>query len=160
MGKPSRPVRGALLAAVFATFAGACGPSAAERVETSRAAYEVRLDGFVAQEGPLAPPSGDGPAGDPVPERRDVVLDLVVEHDAEEPLPGITIDIAHAGPDGEEKDRYRAWLDTSGVERGEAVPMTYTLDEVAYRVGDRFTVAVQSPVPLEQRGDYREFTVQ
>ena len=171
-----------LLLPVVAACAQKSGP---ERVEELRARYDVRLNGFVVREvpgaatlpeeaplaeatpGPSPAASPGSPAGDgavpPVQPndltgaKRDVVLDLLVHHDAPEALPGITVDISQAGPDEVEKAHFRAWLDTSRIARGQSAQLSHVLEQIDFTAGDRFAVEVVSPVPPEQRGEYREF---
>ncbi|HVS03862.1 MAG TPA: hypothetical protein VMT16_13935 [Thermoanaerobaculia bacterium] len=91
------------------------------------------------------------------PERRDVILDIVLFHTAPEALPGITLDISQAGPDEAEKAHFRAWIDTSEIRRGQHAQVNYVLEDLDFFPGDVFAVEVRDPVPPEERHQYREF---
>jgi len=161
----------ALAAALVAT-AGCRQRSFEERVTASRAAYEVELNGWVvrepeapaptAAEGGAAPTDEAGapadpnaPAAEPAP--RQVVLDLVVRHEATEPLPGITLDVTHADAAERVKEVRRIWIDTSSMYRGVASQINVTLEGVTVAPGDRFAVQVRNPIPASERADYREY---
>lgn len=171
------------LLALFAACQKASGP---ERVEALRAKFEVRLNGFVVREAPVAAPvaateatpapdsaagepaalpaegaaeaaAGAAPEAAPVAAERDVVLDLLVHNDSRETLPGITVDVSQAGEDEVEKAHFRVWVDTSRIAPGQSTQVSHVLEGVPFAPGDRFAVEVVSPVPAEQRGEYREF---
>jgi hypothetical protein len=94
------------------------------------------------------------------PSPRDVVLDLLVHHRAPENLPGITVDVSQAGPDEVEKAHFRIWVPTARISRGQNAQVSHVLEGVDFAPGDRFAVEVVSPVPADQRGEYREFEAQ
>ncbi len=86
-----------------------------------------------------------------------VLLDVVVRHEAKENLPGVTLDVTHADPEGNEKAHYRFWVDTSNLVRGQHIQITHQLEDVDYVEGDGFFVEVRNPVPEAERSEYREF---
>jgi hypothetical protein len=94
-------------------------------------------------------------AGPPV--RTDVILDILVSTTSSEYLPGITLDVEHADADRQAKDRRTLWVDTSGLVRGGGTQVTHVLENVDWEEGDAFYVEVRSPVPAEERADYKEF---
>jgi hypothetical protein len=91
------------------------------------------------------------------PESSDVLLDIVVQHDSREKLPGITLEVGLVDPEKREKEHYRIWVDTSQIERGPGAQVTYLLEGVPYQEGDAFFVEVRAEVPPAERGLYREF---
>ncbi|MGH9379872.1 MAG: hypothetical protein ACRD2Z_04585 [Thermoanaerobaculia bacterium] len=118
----------------------AAGPEAAE------GAVEQE-DGIVVEDLPLAPVL------------QDVTLDLLVRNDnVADRLPGLTLDIALVDAAGNEKDRRRVWIDTSEIARGPGVQLSHDLEDVELAEGDTFHVEMRSPVPAEERAEYREFT--
>ena len=126
---------------------------------------------FGARPAGAAAASGDAdPAVPPVQPNdltgapRDVVLDLVIrrarggEGQDDERLPGLTVDISHVGADGAEKGHHHAYLAVSGIAPGASALRKHVLEQVDFTAGDRFEVAVVSPVPADRRGEYREFS--
>ncbi len=93
---------------------------------------------------------------EPVDVRQDVLLDIVLRFDGHDPLPGLTLDITHAGADDREKGVYRAYIDTTEVYRGPPVQIVHRLEDVPYEEGDGFHAEVRSPVPAGERDLYRE----
>jgi hypothetical protein len=165
---------GALLA-----FSG-CAPSdPLEEVLSTRARYSARLNGFYVTAEPAAvdpmmdegeemaaEPSAEAEEGEemaveeiPAPMRQDVVLDIIVQHDSNTRLPGITLDIMMVDAAQQEKARWLHWVDTSNLAKANQLQFTHTLEDVPYVEGDGFAAEVRSPVPEAERGDYREFSV-
>lgn len=95
---------------------------------------------------------------EPVPTRKDAVLDILIQNRAVEPLPGITLDIGLVNADKDTKETYRVWMDTSDLQKGRGQTYFHTLLDVPYEEGDAFYVEVRHPVPPAERGEYREFT--
>ena len=154
----------------------ACGPtSPAEKVAQTRSLYSARLNGFVVEEEPLVEEvigeievaveeadieevSLQEPADfEPVAVSQRVLLDILIQHDSYDKLPGITVEISMADPSGQEKDHWRVWFDTSGIEKANVTQFTHILEDVSYEEGDGFFVEVRQPVPEEERGEYKEF---
>ncbi len=154
----------------------ACGPkSHAEKVAQTRALYSARLNGFVVEEEPLVEEvigeieaSAEGadveevaleePADfEPVAVSQRVLLDILIQHDTYDKLPGITVEISMADPSGQEKDHWRAWFDTSDIPKATVTQFTHILEDVSYEEGDGFYVEVRQPVPEEEWGEYKEF---
>jgi hypothetical protein len=123
----------------------ACAGDPAPAVEARRAQYTAALSGFVVRDLP-------GVA------RPQIALDVQLTGGSTPPLPGLTLDVALSSADGGERAKKRVWVETPqaglGVTRDGAV--TIRLDDLDYQPGDRFSVAVRSPIPLAERGDYRE----
>jgi hypothetical protein len=130
-------------AALALAIAAACAGDPIAELEAHRARYEVDLLGFVVEEDPVAGTSR-------------VLLDVLVRGDAEMSLPGITLEVSIAGPTGAEKEHRRVWVETVGVGPG-GEQVSLPLEGLDYQAGDGFHVAVRSPVPVAERGDYREF---
>lgn len=87
----------------------------------------------------------------------DVLLDILVHNEGSGTLDGITVDLTIADPDGAEKERQLLWIETAGLTKGSQSQVVYELNGVAYTEGDGFHVEVRHPIPMEERGDYREF---
>lgn len=165
----------------------ACGPSSpAEKVAEVRGEYKVQLNTFIVQEpepveaeveGAMAEEDsgagevvavaaeeaeGEEVAEDVTPEEgprpTDVLLDLYVLFNGKESLPGITIDISMADPFQKEKATFRRYLDTGKMVRGEGRQLSLVLEGIEdFETGDVFSVFLRSSVPVEERGEYREF---
>jgi hypothetical protein len=154
----------------------ACGPSSpAEKTAQTRSLYSARLNGFVVEEEPIVEaPMGEMEASagevetaeaileeqadfEPVAVSQRVLLDILIQHDSNEKLPGVTVDISMAAPDGQEKDHWRVWFDTSDIEKANVTQFTHILEDVSYEEGDGFFAEVRHPVPEEERSEYKEF---
>lgn len=176
-----RTVLPVLLVLCLGAACGGAPENSAERVDEIRSRYSADLNGFavhqVPVEGEETMPEGpdDGAveegaeageeaeaaeaAAEEVPVRQDVILDILLSRESREPLPGITVDIEHVGPEPERavKESYRAYLDASGVHRGAGTQVVHRLEDVDYVEGDGFHVEVRHPVPPGERGEYQEF---
>jgi hypothetical protein len=190
---PAAPLTAALAVALIA---GCARQTPAERVAELRGKYTAELKNFVVREEP--PPGSEAPAAEGgeaaaepaaatepaageageaaietvVPLQTDVLLDVLIRHDNQENLPGLTLEVvqmAEGGPSEatweeilaspQRKATWRIWVDTSAIGRGQGASVTYLLEDVAgYAPGDRFVVAVRHPVPEAERGEYREFS--
>ena len=175
----------ALFAVCALALAAGCSEDPVARIAKLRTQYEVELTSFVVNQVPLVPETpadetageadgeeaaaadegtsdeegaGDELAPEPVPVRTDVLLDLLIQNRALEPLPGLTVEIIHADTARDEKARYRVWLDTSGIAKGGRSQIAELIEDVAYEEGDAFAVEIRSPIPPEEHGDYREFS--
>ena len=95
----------------------------------------------------------------PTPLRQEVLLDVLVRHDASERLSGITLEIGILDPAGNVKEALRRYIDTSALGRGPGTQFEIILEDVDYIDGDQFTVEVRHPVPIEERGEYQEFSL-
>lgn len=173
-----------LLALCLAAACSGAPDDPAERIDQIRARYEAKLNGFAVDQVPVADevemaamgeegeamaPDEGGEDGDEtmeateapaeVPVRQDVLLDILLSHESREPLPGITVDIEHVGPEPDRavKGSYRAYLDSSDLHRGVGMQISYRLEDVDYQEGDGFHVEVRHPIPPGERGEYREF---
>ena len=159
----------------------ACGPSSPEeKIAETRALYSARVNSFVVEEEPLVQeptvevemPVGEGAeeAGvegeeleeqadfEPVAVSQRVLLDILIQHDSYEKLPGVTVDIFMVDAGELEKNHWRVWFDTADIEKANVTQFTHILEDVSYEEGDGFFVEVRHPVPEEERGDYREFS--
>lgn len=97
---------------------------------------------------------GDMPAE---PEMATVLLDFLIHNEGSGTLDGVTVDLTIADPDGNEKERRLLWVETAGLTKGSQRQVAHELTDVAYVDGDGFHVEVRNPIPIEERGDYREF---
>jgi hypothetical protein len=129
-------------------------PAAAATAEAAEAAAEAELvdeaEHLSDEAGAALEPTG--------PQRRDVVLDIVVTHTADEALPGITLDVTQADEEENVKETFLVWIDTAHISRGEHAQVNYVLEDIEFEPGDRFSVEVRHPVPAADRGRYRELT--
>ena len=170
---------GAGLVLLVALGVYGCGQkSPEEKVAELRSFYSARLNGFLLEEEPILAPAPEMEAGEaaegeaaeaasgaevdiPMEEievEQKVRLDILIQHRSEERLPGITIDISMVDPDQVEKGHWRVWFDTSEVTKATVTQFTHILEDVGYEEGDGFFLEVRHPVPVEERGEYREFS--
>lgn len=169
---------GSILLAVF--LAAGCAPkSPADKVAELRGHYSARLNGFLLEEEPLVTEVPeleaveitdeglvDGVEPGVVEEemaaievREKVRLDILIQHRSNENLPGITVDISMVDSAEKEKGHWRVWFDTSEVTKATVTQFTHILEDVGYEEGDGFFVEIRHPIPVEERGDYREFSL-
>lgn len=158
-----------------------------ERVAQARARYSVTLNGFFAKEEPMpevaaateaageaaaaavaeeaAVASEEAAEGEEEAEEMemdgprpvDVLLDLIVQHDMDTALPGITVDLTMVDADKTEKGAWRIWIETDGLPKANQKQITHILEGVNYEDGDGFSVEIRSRIPAEELGAYREF---
>jgi len=121
----------------------ACAGDPAREIENRRADYTASVTGFLLRD-------------EPGRERSQVILDVLLAGEASPPLPGLTLDVSMAGPDGREKAHRRVYVDSSTVGRG-GQQVALTFDDLPYAPGDGFWVEVRSAVPPAERSEYREF---
>ncbi|MDX1503443.1 MAG: hypothetical protein R3325_13870 [Thermoanaerobaculia bacterium] len=182
MQKRALPIVVTVLLAVATLTVVACAPKTPEeRISQARGRYTARLNAFIVQETPVEPEpvaaegeGGEAPAepvavtdeageeGEameeaPVETRTDVELDLLVQHDLDTALPGITLDVTMASPDGTEKASWKIYVETAGLPKANQKQVSYILEDVDYQEGDGFAAEIRHPVPPEERGEYREF---
>jgi len=171
----------ALLLPLLALTLAACAPkSNEERVAKLRTYYTARVIGFLVQaepvaEEPMASAEEEGAAavleeetaaadeGAPMEEpeveiKQDVAVDILLQHDSPQKLPGITLDIEMVDADQQPKGSWKVWVDTADLPKATGTQFTHLLEDVDYVEGDGFSVEVRSPVPPEERGEYREFS--
>jgi hypothetical protein len=132
---------------VLTALVWACGPGYAEQVAVRRGRYQATVNGWVVDQ---------KPRGETV--ERSIALDVLVTHDSPEPLPGLTLDLSHLGPDRKEKRHWREWISTEGLAPGAAKQVSLHLDGAGYAPGDLFQAAVRDPIPAAERPQYREFS--
>lgn len=162
----------------------ACAPkSHEERVAGLRSYYKAKVIGFIvkAQPAPEMPAEpmdaeegfaaaaeeaaaaefaeGEELAAEEqeVPVKQDVAIDILLQHDSPEKLPGITLDIEMVDSNKQTKNSWRVWVETAKLPKATGTQFTHLLEDVDYVEGDGFSVEVRSPVPPEERGEYREF---
>ena len=87
-----------------------------------------------------------------------ILVDVLVSTTAREKLDGITIDVSQCDSQGNEKELRRLWIDTSNIERGSGAQVTLRLEDLDYVEGDGFHVQVRSPIPVQDRAEYQEFS--
>jgi hypothetical protein len=159
----------------------ACGGDPEGKVARLRGMYSARLNGFIVQappapepeiyteEGaePMAPETdmaegeGDDVLSEPMempPANPDIMLDILIQHDSPELLPGITVDISMADSAGNEKGAWKVWFDTATVRKANVTQYSHVLEDVPYVEGYGFFAEVRHPVPAEERGEYSEFS--
>lgn len=93
-----------------------------------------------------------------VPVRQRARLDILIQNDSYDRLPGVTVDISMANSAGEEKNHWRVWFDTADVGKASVTQFTHVLEDVSYEEGDGFFAEIRKPIPPEERSEYREFS--
>lgn len=156
----------------------ACGAkSPEERVAQIRSLYKARLNGFIVREEPVegveevveTEISADEQAAEEVevealesleavPVVQKVLLDILVQHDSNERLPGVTVDISMVDGQGNEKGHWLLWLETADIAKATPTQFTHVLEDVGYVEGDGFFVEVRQPIPESEYPDYKEFS--
>jgi predicted PhzF superfamily epimerase YddE/YHI9 len=154
--------------------------STEESVELRRSQYNVQLTSFAVDDQPqvapvemtdtaqaeleaAATPPAVGEEETPAePEAvvmttTQAVLDILVTTEADEGLPGLTVELEQVGANGAVKMERQLWLDVSRVVRGSGAQITHVVEDVDYEEGDGFAVSIRSPVPPGERDVYREF---
>ncbi|MEE2777889.1 MAG: hypothetical protein VYE73_14130 [Acidobacteriota bacterium] len=160
---------------VGAIMLAGCGPQLTpeEKVEVLRSQYSAELTSLTVLQDPQneeAEPAADKEGGaaeldttgldlDQPALRTDVVLDILVSTTSQDYLSGITIDLQHVDGERNEKSLQNLWVDTSSLIRGGGTQVSHVLEDVDYVAGDGFWVEVRSPVGIEERPDYREFSM-
>ncbi|MFQ5525584.1 MAG: hypothetical protein ACE5GX_04920 [Thermoanaerobaculia bacterium] len=167
---------------VAALVAVGCAPkSPEEKVAQLRSFYTARPIGFIvdavpaetmpeagmeeggAAEGPAEEPpvaGGDGVVmaeAEPVAVTQNVRIDILLQHDSPEKLPGVTLDISMVDASETELASWKLWVDTAELPKATGTQFTHLLEDVDYQEGYAFSVEVRHPVPAEERGEYREF---
>lgn len=177
-------VRTVLCSCAVMLLLAACGGSPEDKVARLRGMYSARLNGFIVQQ-PAAEPEamgeemaeasatgeaaamaeeaveGDAEMAEEVempPANPDILLDILIQHDSPELLPGVTVDISLADGTGNEKASWKVYFDTSTVKKANVTQYTHVLEDVPYVEGDGFFAEVRHPVPAEERGQYRELS--
>jgi len=133
-----------LLAPTLALLLAACAGDPILELERQRARYSATMNGFVVRD-------------DPATGKQEIVLDVLVQFDGQDPLDGVTVDLSVADAAGREKAVRHLWVDTRGLSKGPGKQVTLTLTDLPYLPGDGFFVEVRAPIPAAERGDYREF---
>ena len=178
--KRTMTVRIALGVCALMLILTACGGGTPEeRVARTRGMYSARLNGFLVQapaerepmaeeateegaeamepeaeaEGEMAEEMEPAPPANP-----NILLDILIQHDSPEILPGITVDISMADPEGNQKGAWKVWFDTSKMLKANVTPYTHVLEDVPYVEGDGFFAEIRHPIPVEERGEYKEFS--
>lgn len=137
--------------------------SSAERVSRLRSGYTATLNGFIVRQEPESTGSVSAQGSDEsqaaeVPVQQNVMLDILIRHDNDERLPGLTLDVSQVDSSQKEKADWRIWVDTSEIGRASGAQISYVLKNVDYQEGDGFNVEVRSPIPAGERNEYREFS--
>ena len=171
-----------VLAATLSILAACAPKSPEERVAALRARYTAQLNGFYEQkpaepettsegmeadaeameaeavgEGEMEETAGEEAMEMAGPSTSDILLDILIQHDANERLDGLTVDITQVDPSENPKASWKVWIDTSKIAKATHHQVSHVLEDVEYEEGDGFFVEVRSPVPPAERGEYREF---
>ena len=91
--------------------------------------------------------------GKGAPARQEILLDILVRRDGRDSLDGLALDLSVAGSGGAEGPALGRHL----RDRQSRVQVTATVADLDYQPGDGFHVEVRHPIPVAERGDYREF---
>ena len=87
-------------------------------------------------------------------------LDLIVQHDSNEMLPGVTVEIYMVDANEQEKGHWQLWVDTSTLRKANQLQLVHVIEDVPYVEGDGFAAEIRTPIPAAERGNYREFAPQ
>ena len=128
-------------------------PMIEEGIEEGMEAMEAEAEAEGEGEGEVAEEMEPAPPANP-----NILLDILIQHDSPEILPGITVDISMADAAGNEKGAWKVWFDTSKVLKANVTPYTHVLEDVPYEEGDGFFAEIRHPIPVEERGEYKEFS--
>lgn len=176
---------GCVLVVVSMLAAGLVGCSAKspeEEVAQLRSLYKARLNGFIVREEPVGGVeefveteiSAEEPAAEevaaeemaeeegletlePVPVVQKVMLDILIQHDSDEKLPGVTVDISMVDGQGNDKGYWQVWFDTADIPKANPTQFTHILEDAGYVEGDGFSAEVRQSIPASEFGDYKEF---
>lgn len=185
MNRVLSPIVPAVLLAVPLLAAVACSPgSPEEQIAQIRAEYTIELNSWQpvfeeeealdesSAEGDVAAPdepgeaAGEeaGEAGEEAgektasgPQPKDILFDLVIYFKGRKSLPGITVDVTHAGASQEEKAVYRQYIETPGIVSGETRQADFVLEDLVVEEGDVFAIEVVPGIPADL-SQYREFS--
>ncbi len=86
-----------------------------------------------------------------------ILFDVVLSFRGSQSLPGITLDITHTDAQGRTKEVRRQYVETPKMTNSGVLQQGFVLDNLQYEEGDGFQVDVRSFIPVEERGEYREF---
>ena len=167
----------------MALVLAACPKSPEEKLAKLRSYYTARVVGIVVDAVPVPEPALEDPTGETegespaageaeaadggegevmdapvVPVRQNVRVDILLQHDSPEKLPGITLDLEMVDAQEALKHSWKVWVDTSKLPKATGTQFTHLLEDIDYVEGDGFSVEVRSHVPPEERGEYKEFT--
>ena len=174
-------MRTALCSCSLLLLLAACGGSPEEKVARLRGMYSAELNGFIiqrqeppalemaAEEGAeAAEPAAEETAAEGAeeavepmemaPVNPNVMLDILIKHDSPELLPGVTVDVSMVDADKVEKASWKIWFDTSTVKKANVTQYTHVVEDVPYVEGDGFYAEIRHPIPVEERGEYKEFS--
>lgn len=168
-GRPRGGFAIAALSILLAALSTGCPQLTPEQeLEALRSEYTAEVQNFypvesepevlVPEEGEALEVDENAPIELSQPEPPVILVDVLVSTVAREKLDGITIDVSHGDSQGNEKELRRLWIDTSNIERGSGAQMTLRLEGLDYVEGDGFHVQVRSPIPEQDRSEYREFS--
>jgi hypothetical protein len=166
----------------------ACAPkSHEERVADLRKYYKAQLIAFAVEAEPVLdqpseePMDADGsvaqadvaavaavaeelaegeemPMAEEVPVLQNVNIEILLQHDSPEKLPGITLDVEMVDSSQKTKGTWKVWAETANLPKATGTQFSHRLEDVDYVVGDGFNVEVRFPVPPAERSEYREFS--
>lgn len=159
---------------LLAVLTACAEKSPAERVAAERALFRATLNGFLVQE-QVVEPEGAGEEGEVEPAGteeatgegeetamvepqvvQNVLVDILIQHDSDDGLPGVTVEIYQVDAADQSKAHWQLWVDTDGLARATAKQISHTLEDVSYEDGDGFAAEIRR-VPEAERGDYQEF---
>lgn len=134
--------------------------SAEESAEGAAAAVEdaeATADDAAAEAEDQSAEEADAETVEEVPVRQDVLVDILVRHESDDPLDGITVDF-YMSDGTNDIQNWKVWFDTTAVQANTpGVQFTHTFEDVDYQEGYGFYAEIRRPVPAAERGEYREF---
>ena len=151
---------------------GCASKSPEDKVAEIRSLFKARMNGFIIEEEPIiveqpvieeAEVEGEEVVEEdlvvqPIQTRQNARLDILIQNDSYDRLPGVTVEISMADGAGEEKAHWRVWFDTAEIGKASVTQFTHILEDSSYEEGDGFFAEVRNPIPLDERAEYREFS--
>ncbi|MEM8931812.1 MAG: hypothetical protein AAGE94_11600 [Acidobacteriota bacterium] len=135
--------------------ADAMDAEAGEAGEADPAAEAAEVADGEAAEGEAT--DGEAEVVEPEPQPTTIFFDLMVFLDGPTALPGLTVEITRLGLDGAEKDVWLRYVELPKMIKGETQQVSFEEDVMDFADGEGFSVNLQSVVPAERQGEYREF---
>ncbi len=173
-----RKVKAVVIISLFLLQISCKKKSQAEKVEEMRSKYAVKLNSWIVKEDvaqetfeqedttteeidgeetKAAEGEENQETQEAVPKKVTVLLDFLVRHSNSEPLPGITVEVYQMDKNKQKKREFKIYLPTEDLLPNISKQITYELKDIELEDGDGFAVEIISPVPPEQRGEYKEF---
>ncbi|MEM9553889.1 MAG: hypothetical protein AAGC60_06505 [Acidobacteriota bacterium] len=90
------------------------------------------------------------------PTTETIVFDVAVIYQGRNPLPGVTVEVAHVDSTQTEKETWLEYLETGEMRTGESRQTSFEIADVELVEGDAFSVTLLQAVPAEDYAEYPE----